>query len=406
MRKERWSSPGGSGSPVPEESGLFDSRIPGPGDIRRIGPRAPNRQDQADHTIRTLARSPGAIEGFAFLQRRSVRNSMDPLTHFTAGALAGRALAARFGAWRMFLFCVAACWMPDVDSLLPLGAEGYLLYHRGFTHSLFGLPVLSAVLAGAFRVAWKDASFTRLFCLGLGVMTLQVYLDLATTFGTMVLWPVTDRRFAFPGVFIVDPLLTLALLALLGASLLKRAQRAHLGTVGVALVLLYPLASWGIGAASKARLENALRKRIPALERVEVTTDILTPLYWKVVADDGERLLTAGLGPLPSLELTELEPFPKADPDLLRRLGSTASIFRTWLWFAKYPVVSREVPMNGGWRITFTDLRFSTRSPAGRRLLASYEPPFTLTAVLNANGELIGWSYGRRGERLVPAIPD
>jgi hypothetical protein len=60
MRKERWSSPAGSGSPVPKEPGLFDPRIPGPGDIRRIGPRAP-KKEQEDR-MKSLAAHMGQVQ--------------------------------------------------------------------------------------------------------------------------------------------------------------------------------------------------------------------------------------------------------------------------------------------------------------------------------------------------------
>jgi inner membrane protein len=332
--------------------------------------------------------------------------NMDPVTHFAAGGLAGRSLAERFGAFRMFLYCAVAAFMPDLDTLVPTGAEGYLRHHRAFTHSIFGLPVLALILAAIFRVFWRDVPLRWLFWTGLGVMFLQVYLDLATTFGTMILWPVSDHRFAFTGVFIIDPLFTLALFTLLVVSLFKKSKRKILGVAGLALALAYPLFNWSVAGIVEARLQTRFVTEFPTIKSVEVTTDLLTPVYWKVVADDGERLWIGGVGPLPSLHLTKFETYPKADRGLLERLGRTASIFDTWQWFAQFPVIQKDTATPVGRRVTFLDLRFYSLSPLGRKIILDYEPPFTLEAVLDDSGKLTEWTYGRPGGGLVTHIPD
>ncbi len=137
-----------------------------------------------------------------------------------------------------------------------------------------------------------------------------------------------------------------------------------------------------------------------------MTTDLLTPLYWKLVADDGESLWIGGVGPLPTLTLSGLEAYPKADRKLLDRLGDQASIFETWEWFARYPVVQENVSTPDGRRVTFMDLRFYSLSPLGKKLFTDYEPPFTLTALLNENGSLTWWRYDRQEEEAIPTIPD
>jgi inner membrane protein len=329
---------------------------------------------------------------------------MDPVTHFTAGGLAGRTLAERFGPFRMFFYCTVAALLPDVDSLVPMGVEGYLLHHRAFTHSLFGLPVLALVQAGFFRLFWHEIPFRWLFSIGLGVMALQVYLDLATTFGTIIFWPVTDYRFAFTGLFIIDPFFTLTLLALLLVSLFKKSKRRTLGVAGLALAVIYPLINWSVAGIVEAKLRGQFETEFPTIQNLEVTTDLLTPVYWKVVADDGQRLWIGAVGPLPGLRLTEFETYPKADRGLLERLGRTASIFDTWRWFARFPVMQKNISTPAGRRVTFLDLRFYSLSPLGRKIISGYEPPFTLNAVLDDSGKLTEWTYGQPSGRSVTHI--
>jgi inner membrane protein len=323
---------------------------------------------------------------------------MDPLTHIAAGALAARAVADRFSPGRVALFCLIAAIVPDLDSVVGLGPEEYLLHHRAFTHSLLGMAVLAMPLAGIGKLFLRQTSFASLYLLGYGVMLLQVYLDLATTFGTQILWPFTDRRFAFPGTFIIDPFLTFGLIALLILSLRKR-RRALFGTIGVVVAVVYPLVNLGIGSWMEQRLERELVARGIEFVSLETTTDLLTPFYWKVIKDTGDSL---AIGSVPLfLELAEpsFETYPKPSLEMVERLKRQESMFRTWFWFAQYPVISsfRQGRDEDRVEIVFTDLRFESRSPVAQRIIPDRRPPFTLTAVVDGKGRLLAYEYGDNG---------
>jgi len=74
---------------------------------------------------------------------------MDNLTHtLTALALsqAGLNRKTRFAT----LALVVGANLPDLDLLSRLGGSlAYLKYHRGITHSILGVTILAALLAGA-----------------------------------------------------------------------------------------------------------------------------------------------------------------------------------------------------------------------------------------------------------------
>lgn len=331
---------------------------------------------------------------------------MDPVTHFTAGALSGRALADRLPGCKIMIFCLVAAGLPDIDSLVGFGPEHYLIHHRAFTHSVVGIPLLAALLAGVFKIFWRTVSFRLLFLIGLGIMSLQVYLDLMTTFGTQILWPFSTHRFALPGVFIIDPLFTVGLLLILILSLLLRRRRRVLGLLGLAVAIGYPLVNLGIGTALEHLVANQLRSRGINFSRIYVTTDLLTPLYWKFIAEDKGHYRVGAT----SVTLSTMEPtfvsFPKPDAELVRRLGEQAPFFRTWFWFARYPVVSSVKETDHGLEMTFLDLRFFSRSPIGRKIFPDYKPPFTLTARLNEQRKLKAYLYHRHGRTLVTRVPD
>lgn len=131
--------------------------------------------------------------------------------------------------------------IPDLDLLatLPMGTWGEFLYHRGITHSLgFGLivgPLLGWVVWLHYaKKQQKRADLSTPFppgdrkmlkrWIGLFVLVLFTHplLDLFTTYGTQLLAPFSNRRFALDAVPIVDPAYSLLLI---GALLIGSGKR-------------------------------------------------------------------------------------------------------------------------------------------------------------------------------------
>jgi len=129
----------------------------------------------------------------------------------------------------------------DLDVLIRSSSDPLLTleYHRHFTHSLFFVPVGALIVA---LVLWpflrSGLAFGRIYVFALLGYSLSGALDACTSYGTHLLWPLTDERFAWNLIAIVDPLFTLALLI----------------AVAVALMNRLPLAAWaGLAAAAGRR---------------------------------------------------------------------------------------------------------------------------------------------------------
>lgn len=331
---------------------------------------------------------------------------MDPVTHLASGLLAGRLLADRFpSARRAAAFGMLAAWLPDIDNFVGLGPEQYLRDHRAFTHSLLGGALLALGLALAFRPLARQTGLRRLFFWGYGLVLLHDFLDLCTTYGTQLLWPFSDARLFLPALFIVDPFLTLPLLALSVLTLTWKEKRRALAVLGLALCLAYPLANLGVRTAAQAQVEGRLAAAGVPFQRVELIPDLLTPLWWKAVVDQGDALAAASVPALLPAGDIGLTAYPKADAALLARLGEEASIFRTWDWFALFPVMQDTVG-GAGREVTFADLRFAATSPLGRRLFPDYAPPFTLWARLDGQGRLAAYAFRGAGKALAATLPD
>jgi len=146
---------------------------------------------------------------------------VDTITHGIAGALISKAVFGgrdlfsprslsrqRVITWSLMLGAV----FPDSDVLRDFFSHNPLLmltWHRSITHSLLCLPIWAVILAGLTRVLvkwrnWEAPSFIALCGIwAIGILS-HIFLDLLTTFGTMIWSPLQWSRPAWDILFIVD----------------------------------------------------------------------------------------------------------------------------------------------------------------------------------------------------------
>jgi len=150
---------------------------------------------------------------------------MDTITHGIAGALIGKALfrgddlfsrrsmnRARVITWATTLGAI----FPDSDVIRDILSKDHLLmitWHRSITHSLLCLPIFAVLLAViSFWLArwcnWESPSLAQLTGIFAAGILSHIFLDLVTTFGTMIWSPLAWSRPAWDLVFIVDFSLT------------------------------------------------------------------------------------------------------------------------------------------------------------------------------------------------------
>ena len=136
-----------------------------------------------------------------------------------------------------------ACAAPDLDFVVGFfGPVEYLLHHRGVTHSLLMAPLW------AFPVAWllarllrepagKDGTAGWRALYGVCLLSIGAHIagDWITSYGTMVLAPVSDWRAGIGTTFIIDLWFTGIIAAGLVLSLLF--YRTRISSVGACVVL-------------------------------------------------------------------------------------------------------------------------------------------------------------------------
>ena len=229
---------------------------------------------------------------------------MDSFTQAVLGGAVGHAAAGDRLGRRAAVWGAAAGTLPDLDVLAYpfLDTAGELLVHRGVTHGFaFGLVVGPALGWAGWRLAQRAASrsdpasrsgsgagraaasraapdawraWVALWTLALVTHPL---LDTFTVYGTQLLAPFSKHPFAIGSVFIIDPLYTVPLLALLVVAVVR--SRPSVGRRRARRLDAVPGVERG-GPADVVRAEVV--PRLPGAERVLVTPAPLQTLLWRV----------------------------------------------------------------------------------------------------------------------------
>ena len=135
---------------------------------------------------------------------------MDTLTHALSGALLARATASKDAPPNSLPRRIAAgffaCAAPDLDFVAGFaGPEFFLLNHRGVTHSLLLLPAWAFVLAWILaRLLREPRGWRALYSVCAMSVGLHIAGDLITSYGTMILAPLSDWRAGIGTTFIID----------------------------------------------------------------------------------------------------------------------------------------------------------------------------------------------------------
>jgi len=322
---------------------------------------------------------------------------VDTLTHALSGALAGRLLVARdaraassaLPPWQAMAAGAIAAAFPDVDFVLGYVSElTYLRAHRGVTHSLLLWPAWGLLLAwllaalarrgGGAGAHWR--AFYPVACAGL---LIHIAGDLITQFGTMILAPLSDRRYGLGTTFIIDLVLSGILLAGLAASALWRRSRVPAALALVAVAGWVGVGAIGRGEALAVGRAYAARQGIAA-PVVEAAPRPASPFNWTVIVFDGARYHYAHINTRRSAPLVATEadnfirrfsapylPVSMARWEVRPRFGDDgaqalaravwqARDFAFYRWFAMFPVLDHAEPDGaaGGGCAGFRDLRF------------------------------------------------
>jgi inner membrane protein len=221
---------------------------------------------------------------------------MDPVSQAALGAVVGQVAGHRTLGYRAAVVGALAGAAPDIDVLFSIGGDYFdqLVLHRGFTHSLFFAPLFAPLLGW---LVWRlerardpacrnDPRRLRAWVIVVGAALLShPLLDVLTPYGTQLLHPFSDARFAINAMPIVDPVYT----ALLGIGLWLAAHRLrrHARAVAVATLMVssgYLGFAWMLNAAAEQEARRQLTAAGIHDARVAAFPTLLQVHYRRVVA--------------------------------------------------------------------------------------------------------------------------
>jgi inner membrane protein len=255
---------------------------------------------------------------------------------------------------RAALTAVIAANLPDIDIIADLkGMPSYLEYHRGITHSIVGIPLLSLILAAVMFVFTQH--FWRTFVVALLAMATHPILDFSNPYGLRPFLPFQGTWYYGDTVFIIDPIMDLVLLlGIIGGAVFEKARRT-LSFAAMILVLVYIGVRVNLRNDAEARLDT-FKAEISDIQKSAVLPRWMALRTWDGIVETDESLVKVNIDTTSGV-VREVARIPKTHLTPIIAKAAEAPSASALLAFARFPV-SRIQHIESGYRVTFMDFRF------------------------------------------------
>lgn len=329
---------------------------------------------------------------------------MDPVTHILTGACVGRAGFNRMTGLATLTLALAT-EAPDIDSFSYFGGSiTGLQHHRGITHSLVGAPFVAAfVLAVVYAVytlmkrsgrqpklppRWK-----LLYVYALLGSLLHLFQDFTNNYGVRPFAPFNPKWYSWDIVFIIDPIMLMALflglvlpglLALVTEEIGSRKPQFR-GRAGAIFALVCVAAVIIVRDFEHRRAVNALNARTYRGEdplRASAFPQPINPFSWNGVVETQNFFylmpVDSGSGEVDPQNKQVVRFKPEETPATLA--AKKSRLGQVYLDWAAYPIATEERLEGGRFQVQFEDLRFEGVEVAARRR----RPPLAGYVVLDS----------------------
>lgn len=319
---------------------------------------------------------------------------MDPVTHMLTGACFSRAGLNRKTALAT-LTLTLAFEAPDIDSVSyfwdPITG---LQHHRGITHSLIGAPFMAAgVIAIVYGFNhWRSSrqknaavgassgtslklrpDWKLLYGYALLGALVHLFQDFTNNYGVRPFAPFSEKWYAWDIVFIIDPIMLLAmflalvlpgLMALVTEEIGSRKPQFR-GRSAAILALICLAAVILVRDFEHRRAVNALNARTYRGEdplRTSAFPQPINPFSWNGVVETQDFFemlpVDSGSGDIDPQNMAIVRFKPEETPASLA--AKKSRLGRVYLDWARYPLVTMEKLEGGRYLAQFEDLRFES----------------------------------------------
>lgn len=228
--------------------------------------------------------------------------AVENITHSLLGAtlaeLALPATATRSQRRVFFTVGIVASNLPDLDLLytsISAPPIGYLLHHRGHTHTLVGLVGLGLLVAAVCAlpaIGRRVADLRpRLWALIAASLLSHIVLDSWNSYGVHPFWPLNNRWFYGDAIFIVE----LWFWIFLGSALFVNSRRRRTGrttswsahrrsATALGAMVLFVAMMFGLRTIAEARVHDAERPVQGDMVDVVLSPQPANPFCWSVLS--------------------------------------------------------------------------------------------------------------------------
>lgn len=220
---------------------------------------------------------------------------MDSVTQIVLGAAVANEVLGKKIDNKAIVYGAILGTIPDLDVVVgkfldPLTATDI---HRGFSHSTLFFLLLSPVLAFVIQKIEKNNNVKfkeALICSFLGLQT-HALLDLFTTWGTQLFWPL-ETRFSLQSIFVIDPLYTLPFLFFLILSMRKNKtdrKRMFWNRIGLIVSTSYLFFTLIVQSVVTKKFEKQLKENNIVYQEIVVKPSPFNIILWttNVKVDNG-----------------------------------------------------------------------------------------------------------------------
>ncbi|MGM0555538.1 MAG: metal-dependent hydrolase [Myxococcota bacterium] len=221
---------------------------------------------------------------------------MDSVTQAALGAVIGESTLGHRVGWRGAVWGAALATIPDLDVVVSpfLETTEQLVWHRGPSHSIFVLLLLGPIVGWGLHRLYESQSVSRARWMVMATMAFlsQPFLDVLTSYGTHVFWPLDPRPVAYSTISIIDPIYTLMLFLGLGVaffSAIGSRRRALAGALALAISTGYMVLLVSFKWQANAVFRTELERQDIEYTTFETQPGIFNSILWVATADAGDH---------------------------------------------------------------------------------------------------------------------
>ena len=246
---------------------------------------------------------------------------MDSLSQIVLGAATFALIKDKEIGKKALLYGAILGTIPDLDILInPFFNDiEQLAIHRAFSHSIFFALLLSLLFAKWFSNKYKTSYKSWFYACFLALFT-HPLLDLCTTYGTRIFYPLSKSFYSFDNVFVIDPLYTIWLLiGCIALLFMKKDNLKRQCVIVWSLLLSTGYLFFGLCANFYAtnKFKNELESQNISFEKLKVVPTPFNTILWQSIAKTKDGFYYADYSLLDSKSKIDFH-YEKNDVDFIK----------------------------------------------------------------------------------------